>query len=290
MNTPRPPRARAVPDPAPPPSPPRSPPQSPPRSPPESLPRTAGSRRPDPTPRPPAPAPYTQPVHPVLHGAVAGALACLVWRFDAPRRALSSAAVGGGLGLRGWVLNAQVEHDYARTDLGAHVGALARALGCASGGTGLGAAASRTAGLGVGLLTAASVRAVHPAHDDGVTVHATVGISQPLWAAAPHAAPTTAVGTINLVIQMPVTLRASALAGALITATEAKTQALFEAGVPGTGTATDAVCVLCPPGLRGERFAGPRAPWGARLARAVHAAVSAGLAPAVAAGAPSCTR
>ena len=61
---------------------------------------------------------------------------------------------------------------------------------------------------------------------------------------------------------------------AVVTATEAKTQVLLEHGVPGTGTASDAVCVLFPPVGEEERFAGPRSVWGARVARAVHRAVT----------------
>ena len=68
-----------------------------------------------------------------------------------------------------------------------------------------------------------------------------------------------------------------------MTATEAKTQALAEVGVPGTGTATDVVCIACPgpasDGTAPEPYCGPRSTWGARLARAVHAAVRAGLHP-----------
>ncbi len=80
---------------------------------------------------------------------------------------------------------------------------------------------------------------------------------------------------------VPVPLSDAALVNAVLTATEAKTQALFEAGVPGTGTASDSICVACPepaPGTPGEPFGGPRSPWGSRLARAVHAAVAAGTA------------
>ncbi|PZS30767.1 MAG: hypothetical protein DLM61_10085, partial [Pseudonocardiales bacterium] len=56
----------------------------------------------------------------------------------------------------------------------------------------------------------------------------------------------------------------------------AKTQALLAAGIAGTGTASDAVTVICPPGAASEQFGGPRSTWGARLARAVHDAVRAG--------------
>jgi adenosylcobinamide hydrolase len=72
--------------------------------------------------------------------------------------------------------------------------------------------------------------------------------------------------------------------GALQTAVEAKAQALAAAGVaaanaPGyaTGTATDAICVACPPGER-VPFAGPVTRVGADLARAVLEAVRSGAA------------
>jgi adenosylcobinamide amidohydrolase len=64
---------------------------------------------------------------------------------------------------------------------------------------------------------------------------------------------------------------------AVMTVTEAKAQALFEAGVPGTGTASDAVCIVCRPDGAAEPFAGPRSRVGAPLARAVHTAVRRGV-------------
>ncbi|NEC40088.1 adenosylcobinamide amidohydrolase, partial [Streptomyces rubrogriseus] len=66
-------------------------------------------------------------------------------------------------------------------------------------------------------------------------------------------------------------------------ATEAKVQALLDAGLDCSGTPTDAVCVAAraPVGeAEVHAFAGPRSEWGARLARAVHRAVGAAL-PAV---------
>ena len=66
---------------------------------------------------------------------------------------------------------------------------------------------------------------------------------------------------------------------AVATATEAKVQAVLDAGFAGTGTATDAICVAAPlASEREEEFTGPRSVWGARIARAVHAAVLAGAA------------
>ncbi|WP_176216364.1 adenosylcobinamide amidohydrolase, partial [Mycobacterium avium] len=63
---------------------------------------------------------------------------------------------------------------------------------------------------------------------------------------------------------------------AVATATEAKAQALHEAGIRATGTASDAVVVHCPTDGAAEAFGGPRSTFGARIARAVHAAVLVG--------------
>lgn len=188
----------------------------------------------------------------------------LLWRFDAPRLAVSSAPVGGGIGRRAWVCNAQVDDDYTRTDLAAHVAEIAAANGCG--------------GDGVGMLTAASVERACCARDGDVTVYATVGLSHPTWAADEDGAVSPwRPGTINVVAFVPVTLSEGALVNAVVTATEAKTQALVEAGVPGTGTASDAVCVVCEHSDATERFAGPRSSVGASLARAVHRAVGRGI-------------
>jgi adenosylcobinamide amidohydrolase len=89
-------------------------------------------------------------------------------------------------------------------------------------------------------------------------------------------APAPRVGTVNIVILVPVQLSDAALVNAVATATEAKAQAIVELGHPGTGTPTDAVTVLCPAGGPVAEYGGPRSRWGAPLARAVHAAVRAG--------------
>jgi adenosylcobinamide amidohydrolase len=189
----------------------------------------------------------------------------LVWRFDPAALAISSAPLGGGIGLRHWVVNAQVPLDYARTDLEAHLGAIARALGCD--------------GPGVGFLTAAPVEAFFTGRDGDVDAYATVGLRHPTWAAdAEGAVGGLPLGTINLLVGVPVPLEPGALVNAVTTATEAKSQALIEHGVPATGTASDAICVACPADGAAEAFAGPRAPVGSRIARAVHSAVSAGAA------------
>jgi adenosylcobinamide amidohydrolase len=213
-------------------------------------------------------------------------LAATVWRAGPGHRMISSAMLGGGIGPAGWVLNAQVPGAYSRTDPVAHLAELA--------------ALYRLEGPGVGMLTAASVARTMRRDDAGVHVSATVGLRVPTWAASPDGVPdpelapldgtsrsartpgtvtpgTVTPGTVNIVVAVPVPLSDAALVNAVVTATEAKTQALLEAGYPCTGTASDAVCVAAASGgAEREVFAGPRSTWGSRIARAVHAAVHAG--------------
>jgi adenosylcobinamide amidohydrolase len=212
-------------------------------------------------------------------------LPALVWRFDPPVLAISSGPLGGGLGVRNWAVNATVPRGYDRDDPDVHLAELAAGLGLGR-------------GPGVGLLTGLDVTRRVTASDGGVCVTATVGIGLPCWAAAAdeggdaahggdpahgadaaHGAgagrrvPRQPVGTINIVARVPVRLSAAALVNAVSTVTEAKTQAIWQAGIEATGTCTDAVCVVCPADGAAEPYGGPRSVWGARLARAVHAAV-----------------
>ena len=199
-----------------------------------------------------------------------------MWRFPTERHVLSSAPVGGGRGSCTWLANVGVTSDYGRVDLDAHVAEVAAACG--------------VAGAGVGLLTAADVRRVRRGEDGEVVAHATVGVTRVTWAADADGACAlrdegwrqvtlagTGPGTINLVVQVPVRLSEAAAVNAIATATEAKCQALLERGIPGTGTASDAVAILWRADGPAEPFAGPRSWWGARVARAVHAAVTEGL-------------
>ncbi|CAM5638337.1 adenosylcobinamide amidohydrolase [Streptomyces fumanus] len=195
-------------------------------------------------------------------------LHALLWRAGPGWRMVSSAVLGGGVGDRAWVLNAQVAHGYRRTDPARHLAGLARAAGAD--------------GSGVGLMTAADVTRPGRAADGGVEAVVTAGVSVRGWAAspAPGAAGTPAPGTINTVVAVPVALTDAALVNAVLTATEAKVQALVEAGYDCSGTPTDAVCVAARvpgPGAGAHAFAGPRSEWGARLARAVHHAVHSAL-------------
>ncbi|MFI2661768.1 adenosylcobinamide amidohydrolase [Micromonospora carbonacea] len=208
----------------------------------------------------------------------------LVWRANRPLLSVSSAPLGGGIGVRHWVVNATVPMSYHRDDPADHLAELADQLGLD--------------GPGVGLLTGVDVAEVVARADAGVRVWATVGLGTPVQAAAPDLAadpdqaagpvPTAApgparrgvpahrVGTVNIVVEVPARLGDAALVNAVATATEAKAQAIRELGLAATGTPTDAVTVLCPAGGEPSAYGGPRSAWGAPLARAVHAAVLAG--------------
>nr|WP_246335241.1 adenosylcobinamide amidohydrolase [Spinactinospora alkalitolerans] len=202
-------------------------------------------------------------------------LSALVWDAGPGWRMVASGVLGGGIGDRSYVVNAQVDGDYRRTDPARHLSEIAAAAG--------------ESGRGVGMLTAADVERARFAVDGGVEAVATVGLGRPTWAAAEPeldearigaSPPVQRPGTINIIVAVPAPLSDAALVNAATTATEAKVQALLEAGYPCTGTASDAVCVAalasdtCTAPI--EAFGGPRSRWGARTARAVRAAVHQG--------------
>jgi adenosylcobinamide amidohydrolase len=195
----------------------------------------------------------------------------LVWAPGPGWRAVSTALVGGGIVPCAWWLDAQVDKEYFHPDPVAHAREVAAGLGLAP-------------DAGVAMLTAADVRRWTVADDEGVLAAATVGLGLPVLAAVPAevAAREAAepVGTVNILVAVPAPLSDAALVNAVVTATEAKVQALAEAGLRATGTSSDAVCVACVDtrGAEPEPYGGPRSLWGARLARAVHAAVAEGTA------------
>jgi adenosylcobinamide hydrolase len=193
----------------------------------------------------------------------------LLATLPAAHRCLSSAVLGGGLtSARHW-LNLQVPHDYARTDPEAHLTEVARGNGLDPGEV-------------IGMLTAADVRAGVRRDRGPASAVATVGIGQPLAAAGRRPRPLPRIGTINVFVVVRQPLSDAALVAAVQTATEAKAQALADAGVralnhhgPATGTATDAICVAKPPGAE-IAFAGPATAIGGAIAHAVHGAVLSG--------------
>jgi adenosylcobinamide hydrolase len=175
-------------------------------------------------------------------------------------RMISSGPLGGGIGPRSWVVNATVPMTYARLDPDAHLTEIAAGLGLT--------------GAGVGLMTGVDVSERIVTLDAGAQAVVTVGLSAPAWAAAPDGdLREFRPGTINTVVRVPVRLSDAALVNAVSTVAEAKAQALIDIGVDATGTASDAVCVVCAPDGPSEAYGGPRSTWGARIARAVHTAV-----------------
>ncbi|GLW32768.1 adenosylcobinamide amidohydrolase [Actinoplanes regularis] len=184
----------------------------------------------------------------------------LLWRFPEPVLAASSAVLGGGVGPREWLINASVPMSYARPDPEAHLAELAGQL--------------HLTGPGIGLLTGVDVHDVVSVREDGVQVYATVGLGAPIQAAESGVTGFAhRPGTINIVVWVPQRLGDGALVNAVATATEAKAQALAELGLAATGTATDAICVLCPVDGPPAAYGGPRSLWGAPMARAVFEAV-----------------
>ncbi|UAL30058.1 adenosylcobinamide amidohydrolase [Nocardioides rotundus] len=204
--------------------------------------------------------------------AESGTRGALAWQLAdeqaEPWPCLSSASVGGGLGAASWVLNVGVVRDYRRTDLEAHAAEVAASAGLR--------------GEGTALLTAADVHRVEASECSGVRAWSTVGVSRPTWPADPEALARAGrrlpPGTINTVVLLPVRLTPSALIQAALVVAEAKAQACVESGLPGTGTASDAVVLACDPAGPVEDFGGPRSTWGARVALSVHTGVAAGLA------------
>ncbi|GAA1879804.1 adenosylcobinamide amidohydrolase [Asanoa iriomotensis] len=189
----------------------------------------------------------------------------LLWRLPTPMRGISSGPLGGGIGDREWVINATVPMSYARNDPHTHLRELASEL--------------TLTGPGVGLLTGVDVTERVAATDGAVEVWATVGLGKPILAAATPASeiprqPTP--GTINIVAFLPVRHSDAALVNAVATITEAKAQALWEIGLAATGTATDAVTVLCPREGPEEPYGGPLSRWGSHAARAAHRAIKEG--------------
>jgi adenosylcobinamide hydrolase len=212
-------------------------------------------------------------------------LPVLLWRSHAPVLAVSSGPLGGGIGVRHWVVNATVPMSYDRDDPETHLAELADRLGLR--------------GPGVGLLTGVDVADVVAAEEAGVRVWGTVGLSAPIRAAEPPTAAepdapigtravpagpaerAESVGTVNLVAVVPARLSEAALVNAVATVAEAKAQALTDLGLAATGTATDAVAIVCRPDGPVSRYGGPRSDWGAPLARVAHRVVLIGGAAAV---------
>lgn len=80
-------------------------------------------------------------------------------------------------------------------------------------------------------------------------------------------------GTINIIALLDQPVQDCGMAGGFITITEAKSAALMDMKVKGTGTTSDAVAIACPMG-DGDKYCGPATDAGMAVARAVRDAVA----------------
>lgn len=232
----------------------------------------------------------------------------LLWRLPAPVRAISSAVLGGGIGPREWLINASVPMSYNRDDPGDHLAAIAAGLDLQGRGVGLltgvdvadvvtasgdGVRLWATVGLGApiqaaagnpgggelvvsapfaGSICAAASSETDPRAPD-ISDLFEMRMGSESGAGRESAGDSYPVGTVNIVVWVPERLSDGALVNVVATVTEAKAQAIRDLGLEATGTATDAVCVLCPIAGPEAAYGGPRSTWGVRLARATYAAV-----------------
>jgi adenosylcobinamide amidohydrolase len=200
----------------------------------------------------------------------------LVVRLGAPHAVLSWAVVNGGRRTVSEVAWHEVRDDELRPPVDA--AALLRARLAAAGIPGA-----------VGLLTsrALAARVVARRSAGGVCARcvATVGLGNALRAGDPPG-PAARIGTINVLCQLSAPLSEEALVEALSIATEARTLAVLEAGVPSrrtglaaTGTGTDCLVIAAPEGAVGRiPYAGKHTAVGHVVGAAVHAAVARGAA------------
>jgi adenosylcobinamide hydrolase len=126
------------------------------------------------------------------------------------------------------------------------------------------AASLNLVGRYVALLTAVEMKNLQVLSDACVTAFITAGISNP-----------SPFGTINIILVSSAKMSEGAVAGAIITATEAKARALFDCGFDFTGTTTDAVAVAYenPGGTESVLYGGPATPFGKTITRLVRAGV-----------------
>jgi iron complex transport system ATP-binding protein len=197
----------------------------------------------------------------------------VVVRAERPLRAVSSAIVGGGLVEARAIVNLHVPKGFQCADSEGHLAEFARRRAVPA--------------PFVGLLTGAATDRAELAteHLGGLSASAvvTVGLSN-RSAAGRSAQAMWRPSTINTIVLVDAAPEDAALVNLVITATEAKALALAEAGISTreggvvTGTSTDAVVVAATGRGPGCRFGGPVSDLGWLVARAVKAALDAGVA------------
>jgi adenosylcobinamide hydrolase len=155
--------------------------------------------------------------------------------------ALSTGVDGGRRGVRN-ILNIQVPHDFSHDDPKSFIGRKAASL--------------NLEGDCVALLTAVEMTNVQTLHEACLTAFITAGLTN-----------ASSFGTINVILVSSARLSEGAMAGVIITATEAKTRALLDCGFHFTGTTTDAIVIAYERSGQGEPvlYSGPATPFGKRV-------------------------
>jgi len=190
-------------------------------------------------------------------------------------RVLSSAVLGGKRRWVRFIINHTVDKNYNNDHPAEDLARLAEKLD-------LGEQV-------LGLMTAVDVR--HTVMSTGakaglaVATLGTVGVGNACSAgrAIPDQHNVNAPGTINLVVLIEGNLTEAAMVNAVITATEAKTMALFQAGVRledgsmATGTNTDAVVIACTGRGKPYQYAGAATEPGFLIGRTVYRSVTRGI-------------
>jgi adenosylcobinamide hydrolase len=168
--------------------------------------------------------------------------------------ALSTGVDGGRRGVSN-ILNIQVPHDFSHDEPKGFIERKAASL--------------NLEGDHVALLTAVEMTNVHMLHDACLTAFITAGLTN-----------ASSFGTINIILVSSVQLSEGAMAGTIITATEAKTRALLDCGFDFTGTTTDAVVIAYESGSQREPilYSGPATPFGKRVVKLVRVGVKDALA------------
>ena len=163
--------------------------------------------------------------------------------------ALSSGVDGGRRAVKN-ILNIQVPHNFSHDDPKSYIEEIAASL--------------KLEGDYVALLTAVEMKNVQILSDACVTVFVTAGLTNP-----------SSFGTINIIVISSETLSEGAMAGTIITATEAKAHALIDKGLHFTGTTSDAIVVAYENSREDEPilYSGPATPFGIRVAKLVRLGV-----------------
>lgn len=194
---------------------------------------------------------------------------------DEPLHVLSSAVLGAELRQARYIINHSVDKDYSGSDPEEELRQVAERL--------------RLGRDVLGMMTAVSVKNTILCRErrKGLTVATlcTAGTGNPGVAGLPGSMAQRQYkpGTINLILLIDGKLTDAAMVNTVITATEAKSRALFKAkvalpgGEPVTGTTTDSMAVACTG--RGEplRYAGTATGLGYLIGCTVYRAVSQGV-------------